>query len=197
MIIALSGPSGIGKGYIKERLLKLYPHIQELSWFTTRPLRPNEQDGGNRTHVLVSEFNQMAEVGELVLVQNLFGHHYGLRVNDLLPTPDIRLTELHPDNLSKALKVNTEIIAIGFVTFELSLLRKRLAVVRKTESHAEIEKRVTTAEIEIKTILRQKSLFTSVIEIAEAKEHLVLDEVLATLTPYLQKGRQPCLSGHK
>lgn len=187
MIIALSGPSGIGKGYVKERLLQLYPHILELAWFTTRPLRTNEQVGGNRAYISVSEFDRMTDAGELALVQKLFGHRYGLRVDDLLPTTDVRLTELHPDNMSEALRINPEIIAIGFVTFELPLLHKRLAVVRKTESPAEIAKRVAVAEIEIKTILQQRSLYTSVIKVAEATEHLVLDEVLATLTPHLQK----------
>lgn len=187
MIIALSGPSGIGKGYVKERLLRLYPCIQELAWFTTRPLRPNEQSGGNRIHIAVSEFNRMTNVGELVLVQNLFGHRYGLRTEDLLPTTDIKLTELHPNNMSEALNINPAIIAIGFVTFELSLLYKRLAVIRKTESLIEIEKRVAMAEIEIGAILQLRSLYTSVIEITEAKEHMVFDEVLAILTPHLQK----------
>lgn len=188
MIIALSGPSGIGKGYVKERLLQLYPNIMELAWCTTRSLRTNEQVGGNRTRVSVSEFGRMADVGELMLIQNLFGHRYGLRTEDLLPTTGIKLTELHPDNMSEALKINPAIIAIGFVTFELSLLHKRLAVVRKTESPAEIARRVAAAEIEIKTILQRRSLYTSVIEITEAKERMVFDKVLATLTPHLQKG---------
>lgn len=188
MIIALSGPSGIGKGYIKERLLQLYPYIQELAWFTTRTLRPNEQGSGNRIPVSVSEFSRRADIGELVLIQDLFGHRYGLREEDLFPTTDIKLTELHPNNVSEALKINPATITIGFVTSELSLLHKRLAVVRKTESFAEIEKRVATAEDEIKAILRQRSLFTSVVEIAEAREHMVLDEVLAILAPHLQKG---------
>ena len=186
MIISLSGPSGIGKGFIKERLLQLYPHIQELAWLTTRTLRLNEQ-GGNRIHVSLPEFNQLAEFGELVLVQNLFGHRYGLRKEDLLPSSDIKLTELHPDNLLEALRINHAIFTIGLVTFDLSLLHKRLSVVRKTESPAEIEKRVATAENKIKTILRRKSLFTSVIEITEARETFVLDEVLAVLTPHLTK----------
>ncbi len=188
MIIALSGPSGIGKGYIKERLLHLYPYIQELAWFTTRSLRPNEYVGGNRTCVSVPEFNRMADIGELVLIQNLFGHHYGLRVGDLLPTSDVKLTELHPDNVSVALKINSAIITIGFVTFELSLLHKRLAVIRNAESPAEIAKRIAAAKDEIGAILRQRSLYTSVIEVTEATEHLVLNKVLATLTPHLQKG---------
>lgn len=154
MIIAFSGLSGIDKGYIKERLLQLYPYIQELAWFTTRTLRSNEQGSGNRIPVSVSEFNRMADISELVLIQDLFGHRYGLREKDLFPTTGIKLTELHPNNVSEVLKINPAIITIDFVTSELSLLYKRLAVIRKTESFAEIEKRVATAEDEIKTILR-------------------------------------------
>ncbi|MDP3965073.1 MAG: hypothetical protein Q8Q20_05495 [bacterium] len=188
MIIAFSGPSGIGKGYVKERLLQLHPYIQELTWFTTRPLRPDEQGRGNRIPVSVSEFNRRADIGELVLVQDLFGHRYGLRGKDLFPTTDIRLTELHPNNVSEALRINPAVITIGFVTSELPLLHKRLAIIRKTESSAEIEKRVAAADDEIRTILRQRSLFTSVVEISEATERMVFKEVLAILAPHLQKG---------
>lgn len=186
MIISLSGPSGIGKGFIKERLLQLYPHIQELAWLTTRTLRLNEQ-GGNRIHVSLPEFNQLAGFGKIVLIQDLFGHRYGLRKEDLLPSSGIKLTELHPDNLLEALRINPAIFAIGLVTFDLSLLYKRLSVLRKTESSAEIEKRVATAKSEIETILQRKSLFVSVIEVTEAGEALVLDEVRAVLTSHLTK----------
>jgi len=188
MIISLSGPSGIGKGFIKERLLQIYPYIQELAWFTTRPLRPNEQ-GGNRIHIPLPEFNQLAESGELVLVQNLFGYRYGLRKEDLLPSQesDIKLTELHPDNLLAALRINPAILAIGLVTFDLSLLYRRLSVFRNTENVAEIEQRITAAKIEIESILRQKSLFAAVIEVTKDSEAFVFDQVLAVLTPYLKK----------
>ncbi len=189
MIVALCGPSGIGKGYVKERILQIYPFIQELTWFTTRSLRPNEKRDGNRIPVSVSEFNRMAEIGELVLVQELFGHLYGLREEDLFPTRDVKLTELHPKNVSEALKVNPAIIVIGFVTPDLSLLYKRLAVVRKTESAEEIDKRVAMAEDEIRIMLQQRSLFTSVVEVVEAREHVVFDEVLEILDSHLEKGR--------
>ena len=176
MIISFSGPSGIGKGFIRERLLQLYPDIQELVWYTTRTLRPNEQ-GSNRIQVSLSEFNQSVELGRLALVQDLFGHRYGLKKEDLVASSGIRLTELHPVNLVEALKINPAIFAIGLVTSDLSLLRKRLAVVRKTENEAEIEKRVTKAKSEIETILQYRSLYASVIEITEADEDLVFDKV--------------------
>lgn len=188
MIIALSGPSGIGKGYIKKKLLATFPFLEEVGWFTTRQLRPDEM-GGNRISIITSEFNKLADAGELVLVQNLYGYRYGLHYKDLFPSPRIKLTELHTDNIVEALKINPAIIAIAFVTSDLSLLRKRLSILRNTENATEIEERVTAAEMEIKTILRHKQLFISVIEVSEISETLISEQVIAILSPYLkQKG---------
>lgn len=197
MIIALSGPSGIGKGFIKEQLLQIYSFVEELAWFTTRPLRPNEEHS-NRIPVSLYEFNQFAEAGKLVLVQDLYGHRYGLKKEDLLPNPRVRITELHPDNLREAFKINPTILAIGFVTFDLSLLRERLSVFRNTGSVAEIEQRIAVAKIETETILQQKSLFASVIEVTKASEASVFNQVLTILTPHLrEKGGKACFSTHK
>lgn len=176
MIIAFSGPSGIGKGFIKEGLCRLHPHIEELKWLTTRSLRVNEA-GGNRVHVPAEEFARLVESDEVVLVQNHFGHQYGLRKGDLSPCQGVRLTELHPSIAAEALKINPEIILIGLVTLDLSLLRKRLTVIRKTESPAEIEKRLAQAEGEIRAILEQRTLFVSVVEVTEAKEQFLIDEI--------------------
>lgn len=95
-----------------------------------------------------------------------------------------------PSGIGKeAFKINSAIIAIGFITYEFSLLQERLSVIRNTESSAEIEKRIAAAKIEIESILKQKSLFASVIEVSKASETLVFDQVLAVLTPYLtEKG---------
>ncbi len=180
MIIAFSGPSGIGKGFIKEGLLRLHPHMKELKWLTTRSLRANE-NAGNRIHVLAEQFALLVQVDEVVLVQNHFGHQYGLKKGDLSPSQETKLTELHPSIAAEALRINPEIILIGLVTFDLSLLRKRLTVIRKTESQAEIEKRLAQAEDEIKMILKQRELFASVIEVSEAKESCLIDEVRSIL----------------
>lgn len=197
MIIALSGPSGSGKGYIGERLLTAFPFIEELAWFTTRQLRPDEVRG-NRISIIASEFNKLIDAGKLVLVRDLYGYRYGLRRKDLFPSPHIRLTELHPDNVAEALKINPAIIAVAFVASDLSLLRKRLSILRNTESIAEIEKRVTAAEAEIETILRHKELFVSVIEVSEVSETLIFEQVFAILSPYLnQKGETQWPSAHK
>lgn len=186
MIISFSGPSGIGKGFVKERLLQVYSSIEELTWLTTRPLRPNEIHG-NRIYVSSVEFDRLVESGKINLVQNLYGNRYGLRREDLLPSTLVRLTELHPDNVEEALNINPDIVLIGFVTPDLSLLYERLSILRRTESPEEIRRRIALAKTEIKTILRLRSLFTSVIEVTRASEAFVFDQVRDVLTPHLTK----------
>jgi len=188
MIIALCGPSGIGKGFVKERLLEIYPFMEELSWLTTRPLRPDEQRG-NRISVSPSEFERFAKNGDLVFLQNIYGYRYGLRRKDLIPDSRIKLTELHPNNVAEAIKIIPDIIIVGLVTFDVSLLHERLSAIRRTESPSEVEKRITTAEEDMQTILRQKQLFASVLEVSRDSESSITDRVAAILKPYLpQKG---------
>jgi guanylate kinase len=184
MLISLCGPSGIGKGHIKKQILKAYPLIKELQWFTTRTLRPDEKNG-NRVHVSPKKFKYLVNHDKLVLVQNLYGHFYGLKKNDLRPIKGIAITEIHPDNLGEAFKINPAIIAIGLITSDFSILYERLAMIRKTEGSAEIKQRIKKAKNEIKTIKQRKTLFASLIEISKKTENSAFSQVIKILKPHL------------
>ena len=186
MIISLSGPSGIGKGYVKVRLLQSFPAMKELAWLTTRPLRQNES--GNRVSVPQAEFDELASAGELVLVQSLYGHRYGLRKQDLLSAPGVFITELHPDNIQSALAINPDIFAVGLITFDYDFLRRRLSEIRMTESEGEISQRVNAARLEVRTILQLESLFEAIIQVTEVHEFLTFNYVFAVLAPHIEKG---------
>lgn len=196
MIISLSGPSGVGKAFVKERLLMRFPAISEIPWFTTRLLRSDEL-GGNRVSLPPSAFGERERTGDLILVQDLYGHRYGLSRNALLPSLGVRLIELHPDNLRQALDINPDILTIGLVVFDLSLLRERLST-RKTEGQSEIEQRIAAAEQEVRSILGQREIFTSVIEVSRESEATVFDQVLAVVSSQLQEkgeGNEPEYTG--
>lgn len=185
MIIALSGPSGIGKGYIKGQLLHEYPHMRELPWLTTRQLRPHEQSGNHRVSVTLDAFNEAEKSGRLALVRDLYGHRYGLEKEHLRHSDGIKLTELHPDVLHAAQRANPAIIVIGLITRDVTLLRERLSIIRRTESPTEIETRISNAIAEIDAMRRIESSYTSLIEITRQSESLVFDQVRAVLTLHL------------
>jgi guanylate kinase len=187
MLITLTGPSGIGKGFIKEKLLQVYPFIEELVWFTTRGLRPNEQKS-NRMSVSKEEFNELVISNELVLVQNdLFGHSYGIKKKDLLPSSCIKLTEIHVDNIKQAFEINPTILAIGLITRDFSIIQNRLSVIRKSEGLVEIEKRIISAKIEVESILSSKDLFTSIIEVNKVSESNILEQIISVLINNLKE----------
>ena len=173
MIIALSGPSGIGKGYIKEALKKVCSDIQEIIWYTTRDLRPDELMNSNRKHISETEFEEMQANNELALTQGMFGHRYTIRKQDLLPRSGIILTEIHPYVIKEARDINPDIITFGLVTDDYELLRDRLANRRKTESSDEIEKRVLSAKTEIEAIRKNLEFYNEIISVARDNEHLI------------------------
>ena len=185
MIIALSGPSGIGKGYIKEALMETYPEIQEIVWYTTRELRPSEIDKSNRAHVSEEEFDSMAKSGELALIQTHFGHRYAVKKDDLLDSTGVFLTELQPNNIEGAKAINPNIILIGLITDDIGLLRERLTNRRKTESEAEIATRIASAEKEIE-VIRNSEDYDDYIVISRENEPLVREIALGIFANYYE-----------
>lgn len=170
MIIALSGPSGIGKGYFKESVLLKHPEVKELIWYTTRTLRPNEK---NRKSVSDAEFDELLKSEKMVLVQEMFGHRYGVHLDDLIKESGIWLTEVHPYVVMEAKRINPQIVTIGMLTEDLGLLRERLVVKRKTEKPDEIEIRLSIAKSEMNAIKENSALYDKILVITRENEHLV------------------------
>lgn len=188
MIIVLSGPSGIGKGYIKESLRGKYPYIEELVWYTTRDLRPNELTNSNRKHLSEKEFEKMMEKGEMALVQGIFGHRYAVRRQDLLPCEGVFLTEIHPFAIEEAKIINPNIITIGLVTDDYDLLRERMVDRRKTESLDEVERRIQAAKDEVNAIRDKAQFYDSFITIKRDNESQIATIAQELFSKYIEGG---------
>ena len=160
MLIALSGPSGIGKGFIKNMLMAECPGLSELPWLTTRLPRQDESLIGNRTFVNGAEFDDL----DCVLVQSLYGNLYGLERKHLLPQETKRLTEIHPDNVANVLAIAPDAILIGLVTSDTSLLAERMA--GRDEEDSSLKIRLEAAYSEMELIESQRRMFHKVVEIS-------------------------------
>ena len=77
MIVTLTGPSGVGKGYLTAQLQSALG-AKIVPWTTTRPARPDDTSTNNRRFVTREEFDLMQSEGLLIGVQNLHGYKYGL-----------------------------------------------------------------------------------------------------------------------
>lgn len=187
MHIALSGPSGIGKGYVQERILQVYPSMQELRWTTTRPPRTTVPDA-NRQHVSNEAFAQLAASSDLVLVRKIFGYDYGLARRDLVPREGLYLTEVHPDNLQEAHTINPDLVAIGLMTSEPALLHHRLTEIRRTERPDEIAARLAEGAREMQVMRDQYVYYTALVDVTSASQVHVVTDVLTIIHSCLTRG---------
>jgi guanylate kinase len=78
LIVVLSGPSGVGKDAVLQRMLELGYPIAIPATMTTRPRRRGERDGVH--HVFVDEpaFRRHVFEGELLEHAEVYGNHYGV-----------------------------------------------------------------------------------------------------------------------
>jgi guanylate kinase len=77
--IVISGPSGVGKSTIAERVLAADPETAYSVSVTTRPPRGDEKDGEDYEFVSDERFAELVENGELAEWAIVHGHRYGTR----------------------------------------------------------------------------------------------------------------------
>jgi guanylate kinase len=78
MIVVLSGPSGVGKDAILERMAELkYPYHFVIT-ATTRKPRPGELDGVNHYFVDRERFQELIDSNELLEHAEVYGNMYGV-----------------------------------------------------------------------------------------------------------------------
>lgn len=192
MIISLTGPSGIGKGYMRERIKKEWPVIKELTWITTRLLRPEElNENSNRRSISTEEFDALQNSNQLVLSQQLYGHRYGLNKSDLLQQKGIfYLTEFHIANLLKVNEWGFDIFSIALVPSSISFLQERLEKYRATETPKEIARRLKSAQEELEHIRACLSVFSLLVQISKDNENSIASVVIEALNPIVNSGEK-------
>jgi len=78
LIVVLSGPSGVGKDAILERMAELkYPYHFVIT-ATTRKPRPGEVDGVNHYFVDRGRFQELIDSNELLEHAEVYGNMYGV-----------------------------------------------------------------------------------------------------------------------
>lgn len=77
LMLVLSSPSGAGKSTISRAILESDPDISMSVSVTTRPKRPGELAGRDYHFVDKTEFDLMANRGELLEFAKVFDHYYG------------------------------------------------------------------------------------------------------------------------
>lgn len=78
-LFVMVGPGGTGKNTLMNMILERHENIQQLATATTRPIRPDEQEGREHIFVDTEEFNRMIRDDELLEYQEVTpGRFYGI-----------------------------------------------------------------------------------------------------------------------
>ncbi|HEY8389607.1 MAG TPA: guanylate kinase [Clostridia bacterium] len=77
LLIVISGPSGVGKGTINQRVRDLLPNLKKSVSVTTRPKRPNEIDGVHYHFISQADFDNLIKNNGLLEYAKVYQNYYG------------------------------------------------------------------------------------------------------------------------
>ena len=154
MLIVLSGPSGVGKDTLLQRLEEVCPRIERCVTYTTRAPRPGEVPGVDYNFISAEEFRRMIEEGKFL--------EYAQVHLDLYGSPLSSVAEIREDGNDAILKIDVQggltvkqripdAIMIFVAPPSMEELERRLRA-RYTDSEEAVIKRLEDARKELEQI---------------------------------------------
>ena len=154
LVIVISGPSGVGKDAILNRMKERRYPFEFITTVTTRRKRANEIDQVDYHFISVEEYQNLLQNDGLLESANVYGNWYGVpkasvkeavaRGKDIIIKVDVQGAA----NIKKTLPEAVFIFIMPPSIEELSTRLNR----RSTETPADLSVRLKTAETEIKQI---------------------------------------------
>ena len=155
LLIVLSGPSGVGKGTVREHLFEHYNNDFDFSIsMTTREKREGEVDGEDYIFTTKEEFESYIKEGKLLEYANYVGNYYGTPidyVNKTLESGHDVFLEIEVQGALKVKQRMSEGIFIFLSPPDLDELKTRIKN-RGTDCQEVIDKRMNKAVDELKLI---------------------------------------------
>ena len=155
LLIILSGPSGVGKGVLRRKLMKDkdLDLIFSIS-MTTRPRRIKETNGKDYFFVSEDEFKQRIEKNDFIEYVEYCGHYYGTPksfVDEMLSEGKNVLLEIEVAGATQVMKQYRGMytLAVFLLPPDLRELERRIRL-RNSETDDEIANRIAKAQEEMK-----------------------------------------------
>ncbi|KHD44081.1 guanylate kinase [Streptococcus hongkongensis] len=152
LLIVFSGPSGVGKGTVRQEIFSTPDHKFEYSVsMTTRAQRPGEVDGVDYYFRTREEFEELIKNGQMLEYAEYVGNYYGTPLSYVNQTLDKGIDVFLEIEVQGALQVKSKVpdgVFIFLTPPDLEELEDRL-VGRGTDSQEVIAKRIERAREEI------------------------------------------------
>ncbi|MBX6377709.1 MAG: guanylate kinase [Clostridia bacterium] len=154
ILVVLSGPSGAGKGAVRNRLLQRRPDVRYGVSATTRPRRAYERDGIDYRFMSREAFEASLASGEFVEWAEVYGNLYGTPrepMESWLRSGIDVVVEKDVQGAAALRRVYPDAVYVFVVPPSLETLRHRMAS-RGTETEAQRAVRLASAPEELSQI---------------------------------------------
>jgi guanylate kinase len=150
-LFVITGPSGVGKGTLIQRLLERVPELELSVSATTRSPRPGERGGVDYHFMSPDEFERLAAEGRLLEHATYSGHRYGTpraEVEPRLAAGTSVVLEIEVQGARQVRETMPEAVQVFIAPPSPGALRERLEA-RATDRPEEIERRLAAAQQEL------------------------------------------------
>jgi len=152
LVVVISGPSGVGKDTLIERMAELgYDHHFTVT-ATTRAPRPGEREGVNHYFLNEDDFHNMIVHGELLEWARVYGNYYGVprqQVRDALERGQHVIVRVDVQGAARLRSLIPEALFLFVLPPSTEALRGHL-ITRGVNSQEDIRRRLAGAVEEMK-----------------------------------------------
>jgi guanylate kinase len=151
LLFIVSAPSGTGKTTLCRAMLRVFPDLRFSISYTTRPMRPGDQNGRDYHFVSVAEFQEMIEQGDFAEWAEIYGHRYGtseMFLNQAREGGYDVILDIDGQGAWQLREKNVPGVFIFLLPPSIGELRRRLAN-RKTEGQKALAERLRKARMEM------------------------------------------------
>ncbi len=179
LLVVISGPSGVGKDTVLDRMKQRGLPFHFVVTATTRPQRPGEVEGEDYFFVGEQEFFDMIEKGELIEHALVYNDHKGVprqQIREAMESGQDVVMRVDVQGAKTIQSLAPEALLIFLTARNEDELSRRLRK-RRTESEADLKLRLETAKEELAYL----DIFDYVVLNADSTVETAVDTILAII----------------
>lgn len=150
-LVVVSGPAGVGKDSVVNRLRELHPEIELSVSATSRAIRGNEVEGVNYYYMTREAFEQAVKEDRIVEHTEYCGNYYGTprsEVDKRLENHKTLILVIEIEGAANIRRLYPGCLSVFLLPPDMPTLEARLRG-RGTEDEASVQKRLARARQEI------------------------------------------------